>query len=254
MVDLSLSNKKLGAIILAAGRGKRMQMDSVNKVTLQIAKKPIINHIVDFIKSLKIETIVVVVHYFKESVINSLKGKNIIYTEQKEVLGSAHAVMTALTDLPKDITDVVVVYGDEAILYSNKNKSIIGKLLDLHKSKNNAITLLTITINNPFGLGRVVRNSSGKIVAIIEEKDATEKQRKINEINPGCFIFSVNFLKQYLPRVEKSRITGEYYLTSLVNIAVKNNQSVDTLRGGGLLWRGINTKEELEEAEKLYYE
>jgi bifunctional UDP-N-acetylglucosamine pyrophosphorylase/glucosamine-1-phosphate N-acetyltransferase len=246
-------NNKLGAIILAAGQGKRMQMTNVNKVTLHIAQKPIIVHIVDFINNLKIETIVVVIGHYKESVIESLKEKNIIYAEQKEVLGSAHAVMTALTSLPKDITDVMVVYGDDAVLYSNKNKSIISKALDLHQNNHNAITLLTITIDNPFGLGRIVRGIDGKISSIVEEKDATYKEREIQEINPGCFIFSVEFLKKYLPMVQKSKITGEYYLTSLIDLAVKNNEAVDTLQGGKLTWRGVNTKEELKQAEELYY-
>lgn len=244
--------KNFGAIILAAGKGKRMQMDSANKVTNLLGDKPIIVHVVHFLKSLGISEIVVVVGHQKESVIESLKGEEIIYAEQKEQLGSSHAVQASLSVLPSDLTDVIVVYGDEAVLYSEDNVKIINKLLDLHKSEENSLSLLTITLDDSFGLGRIIRDSNGKIISIIEEKDASDEQRAIKEINPGCFVFSVDFLKKYIPLVKKSEITGEYYLTSLVDLAVNNGERVDTLRGGKLRWRGINTRQELEEAKKLY--
>jgi len=244
-------DKTFGAIILAAGRGKRMQLDGVNKVTTLLGDKAIILRIVHFFKSIDIAKIVVVVGHHKESVMDSLRNEDVIFAEQKEILGSGHAVMTALPSLPTDITDVLVVYGDDAVLYANKNTEIIKQLFKLHESTDNALSFLTITVDNPFGLGRVVRDASGKILSIAEEKDATLDEKKIHEINPGCFVFSVAFLKKYLPLVEKSPVTGEFYLTSLIDLAIKNNESVDTLRAGKLLWRGVNTKEELLEAEKL---
>ena len=244
--------RKIAAIILAAGKGKRMQMDGANKVTAQLAKKPMIQHIVDFMKKISIQTIVVVVGHEKETVMSSLSGESIIFAEQKDLLGTGDAVSSALEVLPEDITDVVVVYGDDAVLYSEKNIAIVNKLFHVHNETNDVMTFLTIEQENPFGLGRIVRDENGKIQAIVEEKDATEEQRKIQEINPGCFVFSVSFLKKYLPMVEKSPVTGEYYLTSLIDLAIQHGELVDTLQGGKLAWRGVNTKEELEEAERLY--
>lgn len=246
------NTKNIAAIILAAGKGKRMQLDTANKVTAQLAQKPMIQHIVDFIGKLAIKTIAVVVGYKKESVMDVLKGQDILFVDQKEQFGTGHAVACAIDVLPKAITDVFVVYGDDAVLYAQKNLAIIQQLFEVHSNTHDAMTFLTIEQENPFGLGRIVRDSEGKILAIVEEKDATDEQRKITEINPGCFIFSVTFLKKYLPLVEKSPVTGEYYLTSLIDLAIKHGERVDTLQGGELAWRGVNTQEELKEAEDLY--
>lgn len=242
----------VGAIILAAGKGKRMQMTTENKVTVNLADKPMIQHIVDFMRRMRIETIVVVVGFAKESVVNALKGQHIIFAEQKKRLGTGHAVKCALDKLPKHIEDVLVVYGDDAVLYAEKNIPVVNKLFETHYMSGASLTFLTIEQKNPFGLGRIVRDPQGKLIAIVEEKDATEEQKDIKEINPGCFIFSVSFLKKYLPQVKKSSATGEYYLTSLIDIAMKHHEHVETLQGGYLAWRGVNTKDELREAEELF--
>ena len=240
--------KDLAAIVLAAGHGKRMKSQKVNKVTLELGGKPMILHTVELLESLGIKTVVVVVGFAKESVIALLKGRA-IFTEQKERLGTAHAVSTALKELPKNISDVLVLNGDDSALYS---KSVIKELIDKHLSLNASFTLLTIEKDPPFGLGRIVRDSQGKISDIVEEKDATDEQRKIREINPGCYIFKVDFLKKYLPEVEKSPVSGEYYLTSLIKIGLQNGEKIEDLPAGKLAWRGINTQSELSEAERLF--
>lgn len=246
------NTKNIAAIILAAGKGKRMEMTSANKVTASLAEKPIISHIVDFMKAVSIKTIIIVVGYHKESVIESLQDEKIFFVEQKEQLGTGHAVECAIKKLPKEITDVLVAYGDDAVLYTKNNRELVEKLFAVHSNHNNAITFLTIEQENPMGLGRIIRNKKGKILAIVEEKDATEKEREITEINPGSFVFSVDFLKKYLPKLEKSFVTGEYYLTSLVDLATKNHELVDAVKGGKIAWRGVNTKEDLAIAESLY--
>lgn len=242
----------LGGIILAAGKGRRMRMNSQNKVTVSLADKPMVQHIVDFMHKIRIDTIVVVVGFAKQSVINILQGQQVIFAEQKKRLGTGHAVLCALKKLPGYVTDVFVVYGDDAVLYTEKNVPLINKLFDLHYQKDSMLTFLTIEQENPFGLGRILRDKNGKVTAIIEEKDAIGKQRNINEINPGCFVFSVSFLREYLPKIEKSSATGEYYLTSLIDLAIKHQETVETLRGGRISWRGVNTHEELLKAEELY--
>jgi len=244
--------KKFGAIILAAGKGKRMRLKTQNKVTVIIAKKPMVQHIVDFMRKIQIQTIVIVVGFAKESVITLLKGQNIIFAEQRKRLGTGHALVCAIKKLPKYITDVFVVYGDDAVLYAEKNIPVIKKLFEHHFMKGSAITFLTIEQENPFGLGRIVRDKEGRLVSIVEEKDATGQERKIREINPGCFVFSVPFLRKYLPKLKKSEATGEYYLTSLVDMAIMNSHIVETVQGGKLQWRGVNNKEELLQAEMLF--
>lgn len=244
--------KKLGGIILAGGKGKRMKMETANKVTVNLANKPMIKHIVEFMNKLSIDTIVVVVGFAKESVMEVLRDHAIIYAEQIEQLGTGHAVNVALEELPSDVTDVLVVYGDDAVLYAEKNIPTIQKLFHVHASSHAAVSFLSVDQENPFGLGRVIRDENGKAVSIVEEKDASEEQKKIKEINPGCFVFSVEFLRKRLPEVEKSPATGEYYITTLIDLAFSHNEIVETVKGGNIAWRGVNTIEELSEAEKLY--
>jgi len=244
-------HKEIGAIILAAGKGKRMKLAEANKVTLQLARKPIVQHITDFMHKIGIQTIVVVVGHAKESVMDALKDQNVLFAEQKEQLGTGHAAQAALDVLPEQVTDVCIVYGDDAVLYTKENENIISELFTTHLRSDAAFTFLTIEQDDPTGLGRIVRDGEGRLLAIVEEKDATDEERKIKEINPGCFVFSIDFLKKYLPHVEKSPVTGEYYLTSLIDMAIVHGEHVVTVQGGKRKWRGVNTPEELIEAEKL---
>lgn len=238
-----------GAIILAAGKGKRMEAKKINKVAMHLADKPMILHTLNLLESSGVKKIVVVVGFAKDSVIKAVDGRA-IFAEQRKRLGTAHAVSCGLTKLPKEIKDVIVLNGDDSAFYS---KAIIKNLIDKHFREKASITFLTIEKNNPYGLGRVVRDRGGKVVAIVEEKDATNKERLIKEVNPACYIFNVGFLRKYLPKVAKSPVTGEYYLTSIIDIGIKNKERIETLRAGELVWRGVNTKEELVEAEKLIH-
>jgi bifunctional UDP-N-acetylglucosamine pyrophosphorylase / glucosamine-1-phosphate N-acetyltransferase len=244
--------RKLGAIILAAGQGKRMQLDGVNKVTMPLYNKPIVVHIVHFLQQASIETIIVVVGHAKDSVIQTLEKEDVLFAEQSVRLGTGHAVQVGLEVLPHDITDVLVVTGDDAGFYNDKYVRIIEKLIEEHLTSDAAFTFLTIEQENPAGLGRIVRDNNGSLQAIVESKDATEEQLKITEINTGCFVFRADFLREYLPKVVPSPVSGEYYLTSLIDLAIRDKLKVETVRGGMLAWRGVNTQEELKEAERLF--
>ncbi|MGI8420601.1 MAG: sugar phosphate nucleotidyltransferase [Candidatus Levyibacteriota bacterium] len=247
-----MTERILGSVILAAGKGNRMNSNEVNKVTLQLAKKPMVLHIVHFMASVGIKDIVVVIGFAKESVEQILKDEGVIFAEQTELLGTGHAAQVALEKLPEYVTDVVIVYGDDAVIYKEAYRDTILRLFQQHLSSDAAFTFLTIEQDNPTWLGRIVRDQNEKLVAIVEEKNATDEQRKITEINPGCFVFRVDVLKKYLPMIEKNDTTGEYYLTSLIDLAIHKGEKVETVKGGKLDWRGVNTKEELEEAERLY--
>lgn len=241
--------RKLGAIILAAGKGTRMKSGKTNKVALLLADKPLILHAIHLLEKMKFAQIVVVVGFAKESVKDVLKDTKVFFAEQKMRLGTAHATRAALDTLDKTVTDILIVQGDDSHFYKEET---ISKLKESHIKSDACLTFLTIKADNPFGLGRIVRNRKGDVIAITEEKDATERVRKIKEVNPACYMFKIDFLRKYLPQVPKSKITGEYYLTSLIDIAIQNKQKIETLRVGSMPWRGVNTKEELEEAERLY--
>lgn len=240
--------KKIAAIILAAGKGKRMRSDRINKVTLALGNKQMILHTVDRLKELAVDPIIVVVGFAKESVIEILHDK-VIFAEQKKRLGTAHAVSCALKKLPDNVKTVLVFNGDDSAFYS---KSIIRKLIDAHLKKEAALSFLTITVDNPTGLGRIVRDNMGNVRRIVEEKDASRMQRKICEINPACYVFEVSFLRNYLKYVKKSSVSKEYYLTSLIDIAIQNKEKINVVSCGKILWRGINTLQELKEAELLF--
>ena len=248
MSTLTENHKSLGAIILAAGKGKRMNSKTVNKVALNLADKPMILHTVHLLKKIQIKFLIVVVGFAKQSVMNLLDG-GIIYAEQKKRLGTAHAVACALKKIPMEIKDVLVLNGDDSAFYDEKT---IKNLVRVHFNSNASLTLLTIKKQDPFGLGRIIRNKNGKVKSIIEEKDATLIQRIINEINPGCYVFKIAFLQKYLKQVKKSNVTGEYYLTSLLDIGIKHEEKIETLRINLFPWRGVNTKDELLEAEHLF--
>lgn len=241
-------SQNFGAVILAAGKGKRMNAADKNKVTMLLRGKPLITYILDLLKKNHVETIVIVVGHAKESVFEAVKKYPVIFAEQREQLGTGDALRAAVEKLPANVSDILVVGGDDSHHY---NEAIITKLQNKHLHRGADLTLLTIQVKNPFGLGRVVRDSDGNVIAIVEEKDATEEQRNIQEVNPGCYIFNVEFLKRYLNDVEKSPVTGEYYLTSLVDIAINKRAKISTVQAGSIPWRGINTPEELAEAEQL---
>lgn len=235
------------AIILAAGKGKRMKSINRNKVVLKLANKHMIVHAVDLLDKLGIKEKIVVVGFAKESVIRVL-GSRVNYAIQKKRLGTAHAVGCALEKMKKSTTDALILQGDDSALYQEET---IRKVIDAHKKSQAALTFLTIDVENPFGLGRIVRNESGEIISVVEEKDATNDQKKIKEINPACYLVTIDFLKKYLKKIKKSQATGEYYLTGLIDLAIKNKENINIVKGGKILWRGVNTPEELREAEEL---
>jgi bifunctional UDP-N-acetylglucosamine pyrophosphorylase / glucosamine-1-phosphate N-acetyltransferase len=247
-MDLS-ATRKLGAIILAAGKGKRMKAKHANKVTMKLADKPLIMHSIHVLEEMEFSAIVVVVGFAKESVKHVLQDSQIIFAEQTKRLGTGHAVKVGLMKVPDDITDVLVIQGDDSHFYK---KEIIEKLAKAHISSEASLTFLTINVSNPQGLGRIVRDNDDKVVAVVEEKDATEEERKITEVNPACYLFSVPFLKKYLPKIPKSPVTGEYYLPSLIDIAITYKEPIETVQVGHMPWRGVNTPEELAEAEQVY--
>lgn len=237
----------LWAVVLAAGKGTRMKVKNKNKVTLSINGVPILSRTIKILKKAGIKNILVVVGHAKNSVHNIL-DKDIETVEQKKRLGTGHAVACALKKIPSNCKHVLVLNGDDSFLFS---PDLLTKLFQKHSQSNSDITFLTIEMKNPTGLGRVIRNSENKVIKIVEEKDATEKQKQIKEINAACYLFATSFLKENIKKILKSKVTGEYYIVTLVDIAAKNSKKIDALVINKLKWRGVNTPEELIEAQKL---
>jgi bifunctional UDP-N-acetylglucosamine pyrophosphorylase / glucosamine-1-phosphate N-acetyltransferase len=243
------SKQYVAAIILAAGRGRRMQMsEETNKVTIPLAGKPMILHTIHTLQSIHVNPIIVVVGFAKQSVKDVLKEEAILYAEQDEQKGSAHAVEVGLTALTDTCENVIVLNGDDSAFYTPE---VFRQLLKQHIKNKNGFTFLTIAVQTPFGIGRIIRDANGVVTKIVEEKDATDRERETKEINPVCYIFNTAFLRKYIREIQKSPVTGEYYITDIVAIARMHNEKVEAVRKENIVWRGVNTKEELGEAEAL---
>jgi bifunctional UDP-N-acetylglucosamine pyrophosphorylase / glucosamine-1-phosphate N-acetyltransferase len=235
------------AIVLAAGKGTRMNAPAnCNKVAFQLADKPIIVHTYDMLKAAGLESIIVVIGFAGESVQSAL-GDNVTYAIQADPQGTGHAVKVAMPCLPSNCHTVISMYGDDSAFYP---PSLIKTLLSEHSKEEAVITLVTIHKEDPTGLGRIVRNDQGEFTEIVEEKNATDDQKQIHEINTGLFCFDREFLDQAINEIQPNSVTGELYLTDIIEIAVKNHQKVHAITWkSDDIWYGVNTREQLKEAE-----
>lgn len=240
-------NDTIAAVVLAAGKGKRMKSKSINKVMLPLNGRPMISYTQDLLKEIGIKKSVIVVGFAQKSVKDFL-GSDYIYVDQKKRLGTAHAVKCALKKIPRVYKEIIVLNGDDSAFY---RPEIIKDLIQHHQKEKAAFTILTIETKDPYGLGRILRDRRGWLTGIVEEKDATVNQRKINEINPACYVFERKFLQKYLPKIKKSPFSGEYYLTDVVKLGIDNREKAGSLMIKNLTWRGVNTWEELKEAEEI---
>ncbi len=207
---------KKNAIILAAGKGTRMNQETP-KCACKVNGKPMINHVVDACFEAGIENIVVIVGYKKEEIINLLKNKNVSFAYQEEQLGTAHACMMAY-DVLKDIEgDTIILPGDMPLVGAEN----ISKLMNNHQLNCNSMTILSTIFKNPFSYGRIVRNEEKNVVAIVEEKEASDDQKLIKEINTGLYVVDNKLLFESLKQVDNENNKQEYYLTDIVKILSK---------------------------------
>jgi len=232
---------KLEVVILAAGQGTRMRSD-LPKVLHPLAQQPLLAHVLNSARELKPLRIHVVTGHGSEKVRDALDDKDIVWVMQEEQLGTGHAVLQAMPGVDADST-VLVLYGDVPLLRA-------GTLQDLVE---HAPALLTAEFENPFGLGRVLRDSGDQLQGVVEHKDATDEQRAIKEINTGVLAYPAKLLADYLPRVGNANAQGEYYLPDVLSMAVKEGYCVAALRANEPSEvMGINDRVQLAEAETVY--
>jgi len=200
------------AIVLAAGKGTRMKSEK-SKLVHKIYGKELVKRVVEVAQKSGVEDIITVVGYKKEQV-QLVLGDAVKYAYQEQMLGTGHAVMQAEEYLKDKHGKVVVLNGDVPILRPETIKKFIQKSV---KHKEYA-TVLTAIYNNPTGYGRIVRDIGGNITGIVEEKDATEEQKEIQEINAGIYCFDIQELLKALKKLEPNNAQSEYYLTDVVRI------------------------------------
>ncbi|HHY55374.1 MAG TPA: bifunctional UDP-N-acetylglucosamine diphosphorylase/glucosamine-1-phosphate N-acetyltransferase GlmU [Chloroflexi bacterium] len=238
---------KTSAVILAAGYGTRMKSD-LPKVMHPLLGRPMIDWALRAVEPLIAALPVVVVGYGQE-LVRSFVGERALYAEQQELLGTGHAVLQALPQLDA-VDTVLVTYADMPLLTS----ATLHKLLALYAAHQHdpalALAMLTFTRDNPQGFGRIVRGANGEVSAIVEEVDCTPAQLQIRELNPGVYCFNAAWLRRNLPAVPKSA-KGEYYLTDLVAMAVKQGRSIVTADAPLDDVYGVNNRLHLAEAEAI---
>ena len=242
-----MQKRELAVVILAAGMGKRMKSD-LPKVLHLLKGRPLISWVVEAAKKLKPTRIIVVTGHGGEKVVETLKDEGLAFAEQKQQLGTAHAVMQASQQLAAFDGDVMVLSGDVPMI----KPRTLEELATLARESSCAVAFLTTEPESPAGYGRVVRGADGNVTAIIEQRDATESQKKIREINGGIYIFDKKFLFETLPQISTNNAQKEYYLTDIVKIALNNGRKVLTLKlDDPAEISGINSREELAKLETM---
>ena len=201
------------AVILAAGQGTRMK-SKLYKVLHSVCGKPMVQHVVDQVNSLEMEKMVVVVGHGAEKVQDQLGSDQIEYVLQEEQLGTAHAVMQADEALANEEGITLVVCGDTPLIKSETMEKLIAE----HQSTGAKATILTAKPEDPTGYGRIIRNSQGTVERNVEHKDASEEERKVNEINTGTYCFDNKALFEALKQVNNDNVQGEYYLPDVIEI------------------------------------
>ncbi len=236
----------VAAIILAAGKGTRMKSDRA-KVLHEIDGVPMIRYVVDTALNL-VEDVVVVIGHQADAVRNVLAHYPMLrFAVQEEVLGTGHAVLTALPELSAQTRDVVVLCGDTPLI----RPETLHMLIDRHKATRKHLTLVVTELEDPFGYGRIVLDAYGDVVRIVEESDATEAEKKITMVNTGTYCISIDFLNKSLPGLNRDNAQGEFYLTDLVGVAYREGCAASLIGIHDTLQvLGVNTRQDLREAGK----
>lgn len=237
---------ELAAVILAAGKGTRMRSD-LPKVLHKICGKPMIHYVLEGIKGAGIERIIVIVGHQGELVAQNLP-QDIKTVLQEPQLGTAHALLQAKEELTDFRGDILVMSADTPLVGEN----LLSDFLGAHRRSGAMITVLTAALEEPAGYGRVVRDSSGKVVKIVEQKDANSSERNIKEINGGIYCFSSAGLFESLGAIGMGNAQKEYYLPDLIELYGKNKKLVVAYQApcpGDI--QGINDRRQLAEVESL---
>jgi bifunctional UDP-N-acetylglucosamine pyrophosphorylase / glucosamine-1-phosphate N-acetyltransferase len=235
----------LNVVILAAGQGTRMR-SSQAKVLHKIAGKPLLSHVIDVARELSPEKIIVVYGHDGQTVRSTLDSEDLEWVLQKQQLGTGHAVKQALPDI-KPGSDILVLYGDVPLITAKTLRSLI------ESRKDKGLSLLTAELQDPTGYGRIIRNTDKEVVGIIEEKDASQKEKDIKEINTGIMYFATGNMSKWVEELNNDNAQGEYYLTDCVGIAAKENQGIATINCFDIKEiEGVNNRIQLAELERAY--
>lgn len=244
--------EKIIGVILAAGKGTRLnngQPSDLPKVLHEVGGRPMVIHCIEALREAGINEIILVVGY-KGYMVKDAVGKDVKYAVQEKQLGTANAVLAARDAVFKKTKHLLVLNGDNPLF----SKETIADLINCCVERNAIVSLVTVDMEDSTGYGRIIKDKEGHVLKIIEEKDATLKEKKIKEINAGCYCFDNEWLWKNMRNVKLSQ-QDEYYLTDLIGIAVDKGEKVIALKiKDNREAIGINTQEQLSSAQKAINE
>jgi bifunctional UDP-N-acetylglucosamine pyrophosphorylase/glucosamine-1-phosphate N-acetyltransferase len=234
----------MNVVILAAGQGKRMRSD-LPKVLHRLGGRPLLAHVLDTARELGAGKICVVYGHGGEAVREALDAADLVWVKQEPQLGTGHAVLQTLTFL-EDGVPTLVLYGDVPLI----GAATLARLIDAADS---GLGVLTKDLGDPGGYGRIVRDGDGNVQRIVEERDASDEERAIGEVNTGFVVAPTAALKRWLPALGNDNAQGEYYLTDIVRLAIGEGMPVATAQPDEE-WEilGVNSKVQLAELERIH--
>ena len=239
-------SKELRIIILAAGKGTRMNSD-LPKVLHKLNGKALLDFVLDESELLNPKETILVVGFKKEQVISHTKHRaNLKYATQMEQLGTGHAVLQTGDLLKNKEGHILILYGD----VPNIKESTLRPIIDDHLINNRDLTLITAEIDDPTGYGRIIRDENDDLLKIVEEKDCTDDERKIKEWNPGIYIFKIPEVFEILNNIKTNNASKEYYLTDAIGLAQQSKMEIKAIKiANSNEVVGVNTADQLEELE-----
>tara|TARA_B100002051_G_C16627621_1_gene581553 strand:+ start:282 stop:1016 length:735 start_codon:yes stop_codon:yes gene_type:complete len=239
-------SSEIAVIILAAGKGKRMDSD-IPKVLHKLNGTTLIERVIKTSRKLHCKKIITVIGHQKELVKQSLiEYKDVTFAIQNEQKGTAHAVKMCFENLENFDGNVLILSGDVPLISSKT----LEKLIKAKENTGAKASVLTADIDDPIGYGRIIRNSSESLNQIKEHKDCNQEQLLINEINAGIYVIESESLFEYIPKIGNQNAQGEYYLPDLINLLVLDNFSVELHKTEQIIEiSGVNSQEQLRELE-----
>ncbi len=232
------------AVVMAAGKGTRMK-SKLPKVMHALAGKPMLQHVLDSVGTIQVGRSLVILGHGREQIEEWLDGRAEIVL-QAEQLGTGHAMLQAIPHLT-EVENIIVLSGDQPLI----RPETIETMVELHTESKAAATILTACFENPFGLGRIIKDGE-RFLRIVEEKDATPEERQIREINTGTYCFNVSKLREALKRITPQNVQGEYYLTEVFQLFLAQGEDIITYCTEDVHEAlGINSRAQLAQAEKI---
>lgn len=216
---------KMKALILAAGQGTRMKSNT-SKVLHKVLGKPLVAYPMKAAKEVGAREVCLIVGHKAEDVKKEL-GEDVSYVLQKEQLGTGHAVMQAMSFI-ESADEILILCGDTPLVTADTLKGMV----DFHHENNNSLTVLSAIMKDSTGYGRIVRDTNGNLVKIVEQKDANDEEKAIKEVNAGMYICSAERLKYALTKLTNNNVQNEYYLTDTIEILLKEGERVNAFATG----------------------